>query len=151
TAAGLSQESLAERARMSVEGVSALERGYRQTPQRQTIAALADALALSEDVRRAFEVSAQRADVEPPAEPADETRLPIALSAFIGRENEIAEITALVRENRLVTIVGSGGVGKTQTALNVASAMRGSGIFGTRFVALASLDASDSVLSAIAL
>ena len=150
TAAGLSQESLAERARMSVEGVSALERGYRQTPQRQTVAALADALALSDDARRSFEANAQRADAGPLAEPADEARLPVALSAFIGRDAEIAEITALLRENRLVTIVGSGGVGKTQTALRVASQLRGSGIFGARFVGLASLDASGSVVGAIA-
>ncbi|HEY6485546.1 MAG TPA: helix-turn-helix domain-containing protein [Candidatus Cybelea sp.] len=150
TAAGLSQESLAERARMSVEGVSALERGYRQTPQRQTVAALADALALDGEARRAFEASAQRADAEPLAEPSDDARLPIALSAFIGRESEIAEIGALLRESRLVTIVGSGGVGKTQTALRVASELRGSGIFGARFVGLASLDASGSVVGAIA-
>lgn len=150
TAAGLSQESLAERARMSVEGVSALERGYRQTPQRQTVEALADALALSNDVRRAFEAHAQRADPEPLAEPSGEVRLPVALSAFIGRESEIAEITAVVRESRLVTIVGSAGVGKTQTALRVASGLRGSGIFGARFVGLASLDASGSVVGAIA-
>ncbi len=150
TAVGLSQESLAERARMSVEGVSALERGYRQTPQRQTVAALADALALSDDARRAFEASAQRADAEPLAEPSDEARLPVALSAFIGREDEIGEISALLRESRLVTIVGSGGVGKTQTALRVARGLRGSGIFGARFVGLASLDASGSVVGAIA-
>jgi predicted ATPase/DNA-binding XRE family transcriptional regulator len=150
TAAGLSQESLAERARMSVEGVSALERGYRQAPQRQTVVALADALALGDDARRAFEASAQRATPEPLAEPPDEVRLPVALAAFIGRENEIAEIAALLRENRLVTIVGSGGVGKTQTALRVASGLRSSGIFGTRFVGLASLDGSGSVIGAIA-
>ena len=47
-------------------------------------------------------------------------------------------------------IVGSGGVGKTQTALRVASGLRGSGIFGARFVGLASLDASGSVVGAIA-
>ena len=150
TAAGLSQESLAERARMSVEGVSALERGYRQTPQRQTVVALAEALALSDDARRAFEANAQRADAEPLVEPSDEARLPVALSSFIGRADEIAEITGLLREWRLVTIVGSGGVGKTQTALRVASGLRGSGIFGARFVGLASLDAAGSVVGAIA-
>ena len=145
TTAGLSQESLAERARMSVEGVSALERGYRQTPQRQTVTALADALDLAGDARRAFEASTQRTETEPLAEPSDEARLPVALSAFIGRQDEIAEISALLRENRLVTLVGSGGVGKTQTALRVAGDLRGSGIFGARFVGLASLDSSGAV------
>ncbi|MGA7094290.1 MAG: helix-turn-helix transcriptional regulator, partial [Candidatus Cybelea sp.] len=39
-AAGLSQEELAERARLSFHGISALERGYRRTPQRETLALL---------------------------------------------------------------------------------------------------------------
>ena len=78
TTAVLSQESLAERARMSVEGVSALKRGYRQTPQRQTVTALADALDLAGDARRAFEASTQRTETEPLAEPSDEARLPVA-------------------------------------------------------------------------
>ena len=46
-AAGLSQEALAERARMSVNGIGVLERGDRRTPQRETLPLLADALALS--------------------------------------------------------------------------------------------------------
>ncbi|MFZ1019206.1 MAG: helix-turn-helix transcriptional regulator, partial [Candidatus Cybelea sp.] len=39
-AAGLSQEALAERARMSADGISALERGHRRTPQRETLTLL---------------------------------------------------------------------------------------------------------------
>ena len=39
---------------------------------------------------------------------------------MIGRENDIAGIAALLEENRLVTITGSGGVGKTRVALEVA-------------------------------
>ncbi len=149
-AAGLSQESLAERARMSVEGVSALERGYRQTPQRQTVEALADALRLDEIRRPEFAASAQRTKTEPIAEPRDEARLPITLSTFVGRDREIAEISALLRNSRLVTVVGSGGVGKTQVALRAASALRGSGIFGARFIGLAIVEPSGSVVAAIA-
>lgn len=48
-AAGLSQEALAERARMSSDGISALERGHRRTPQRETLALLAGALALNQE------------------------------------------------------------------------------------------------------
>ncbi len=99
TAAGLSQESLAERARMSVEGISALERGYRQTPQRQTVTALAEALDLTGDARYEFEARAQRAEPEALAEPSYEVRLPAALSAFIGRVDEVAGISALPRKS----------------------------------------------------
>ncbi len=59
-AAGLSQDALAERARMSSDGISALERGHRRTPQHETLALLAGALALNDEKRRAFEVAAMR-------------------------------------------------------------------------------------------
>ena len=59
-AAGLSQEALAERAGMSAHGVSALERGYRRTPQRGTLALLAGALALSDEQRQELEAAAAR-------------------------------------------------------------------------------------------
>ncbi|MGA7284658.1 MAG: helix-turn-helix transcriptional regulator, partial [Candidatus Cybelea sp.] len=48
-AAGLSQEELAERARLSFHGISALERGYRRSPLPDTLALLADALALDDE------------------------------------------------------------------------------------------------------
>ena len=54
-AAGLSQEALAERARMSTQGISALERGYRRTPQRETLALLVGALVLNDEQRGKFE------------------------------------------------------------------------------------------------
>ena len=43
-AAGLTQEALAERAGVSLDGISALERGYRRSPHRDTLALLAGAL-----------------------------------------------------------------------------------------------------------
>ncbi|MGA8533493.1 MAG: LamG-like jellyroll fold domain-containing protein [Candidatus Tumulicola sp.] len=59
-AAGLSQEALAERARMSTNGIGALERGYRRWPQRETLAVLAEALGLNDEQRREFEAAAAR-------------------------------------------------------------------------------------------
>jgi transcriptional regulator with XRE-family HTH domain len=58
--AGLSQEALAERAGMSAHRVSALEWGYRRTPQRGTLALLASALALSDEQRSGLEEAAAR-------------------------------------------------------------------------------------------
>ena len=60
-AAGLTQEALAERARMSCNGIGALERGYRRTPQRQTLALLSDALELIGDEHAQFESAARTA------------------------------------------------------------------------------------------
>ena len=58
--AGLSQQMLADRALISVQAISALERGYRKVPYRKTLERLADALALSDDARAALELSARR-------------------------------------------------------------------------------------------
>jgi serine/threonine-protein kinase PknK len=49
--------------------------------------------------------------------------LPTALTELVGREYELAEITQLVADNRLVTLVGAGGVGKTRLAIEQAAAV----------------------------
>lgn len=60
-AAGLSQETLAERAGMSAGGISFLERGVRRAPYRDTVALLAAGLDLSPENRRLLEAAAARA------------------------------------------------------------------------------------------
>jgi predicted ATPase/DNA-binding CsgD family transcriptional regulator len=49
--------------------------------------------------------------------------LPATLTKLIGREREVAEIARLIAGNRLVTLVGSGGVGKTRLAIEEAAAV----------------------------
>jgi predicted ATPase/class 3 adenylate cyclase len=46
--------------------------------------------------------------------------LPAAVTSFIGRRTEVAELTGLVTTHRLVTVAGAGGAGKTRVALAVA-------------------------------
>src|SRR3989454_10301315 len=53
------------------------------------------------------------------ATPSRMTNLPEAVSELIGREAELGQITALVIEHRLVSLVGAGGIGKTRLALKV--------------------------------
>ena len=48
---------------------------------------------------------------------APKHNLPIQLSSFIGREKERDEVSDLMNKNRLVTLVGAGGIGKTRLAL----------------------------------
>lgn len=123
-ARGLSQQVLADRARLSLYGISALERGYRRTPQRGTLKQLAEALALNAEQRAAFESAAnhpavprRRGSVAGGWSSNAPVNLPLALTRFIGRQAELDEIIALVRTHRFVTLTGAGGVGKTQTAL----------------------------------
>lgn len=148
-AAGLSQEALAERSRLSLQGISALERGHRRTPQRETFELLAGALALNAEQRHAFEAAVVRPSsprrrgeasvtVGPWPNPAV-AKLPLALTRFVGREGELNEITDLIAEHRLVTLTGAGGVGKTQTALRAAMAVSDAAAIPVCFVSLAAL------------
>src|SRR5262249_22754437 len=62
-------------------------------------------------------------DLQPPnLEPGSGPRgnLPQPLSAFVGREKEIEEVSACLASVRLVTLTGSGGIGKSRLAIRVA-------------------------------
>jgi predicted ATPase/class 3 adenylate cyclase len=65
--AGLTQAGLAERAGLSERGINDLERGARQTPRKDTVALLAQALLLSEQERTVFEAAARHGTGPPPA------------------------------------------------------------------------------------
>lgn len=49
------------------------------------------------------------------------SNLPLALTSFVGREKELAELEALVGRHRLVTLIGTGGTGKTRLMLEAAA------------------------------
>jgi len=75
--------------------------------------------------------------------PRQKHNLPCYLTSFVGREQEIAQLEKLVTANRLVTLTGAGGAGKTRLAIEVASRLTGasSGVFadGVWLVELAAL------------
>jgi predicted ATPase/class 3 adenylate cyclase len=48
------------------------------------------------------------------------SNLPAQLTSFVGRERELAEVAALVGRHRLVTLIGTGGTGKTRLMIEVA-------------------------------
>jgi predicted ATPase len=134
---------LAERAGVSVKTVSALESGARRNPYHGTVALLADALSLSKKARARLAAAAVR-----PYRPRQSARstlppkhnLPAQLSSFVGREDALAEVSALIAKQRLVTLTGTGGMGKTRLALRVAERIVGNWSDGVWFVDLASLD-----------
>lgn len=65
--------------------------------------------------------------------------LPNQLTSFIGREQEIEEIRALLNTCRLLTLTGSGGCGKTRLALQLSADLLGDFPDGVWLVELASL------------
>jgi predicted ATPase/DNA-binding SARP family transcriptional activator len=65
--------------------------------------------------------------------------LPLPLTSFIGREDQMAEIEQWLAAYRLVTLTGSGGCGKTRLALEVATLVLEAYPAGAWFIELASL------------
>ena len=83
------------------------------------------------------------------AEPARHN-LPIALTSFIGRDRELREVARLLERNRLVTLTGAGGSGKTRLAVEAATARLGAAHDGVWLVELAGLGDPALVPDAIA-
>ncbi len=76
--------------------------------------------------------------------------LPGQLSAFIGRERELAEVRALAASARLVTLTGSGGSGKTRLALQAAVELLDVALDGVWFADLAVVTDGAQVPGAVA-
>ncbi|HEU0113382.1 MAG TPA: helix-turn-helix domain-containing protein [Thermomicrobiales bacterium] len=153
-AVGLTQETLAERAGLTPNGVGALERGEHRHPYPATIRALAEALGLTDDERAALATSVpKRGSIPTLTEaPALARNVPASLSPLIGRAAEATAIAALLRRDdvRLVTLTGPGGVGKTRLALQVALGSSAEFADGVAFVPLAAVRDPDLVAVTIA-
>ncbi|HEU0238182.1 MAG TPA: BTAD domain-containing putative transcriptional regulator [Micromonosporaceae bacterium] len=83
----------------------------------------------------------------------DDTRpgnLRPALTSFVGRDAEVQRVAAAVRDNRLVTVVGPGGAGKTRLAVEAAYGLRADFAGGAWLVELAPVRLGDDVPRAIA-
>jgi transcriptional regulator with XRE-family HTH domain len=150
----LSQEALAERAGLTREAISLLERGRRLSPRRDTVSLLAKTLKLSPGKRASLLAAAAaqrgRTAIAALAAFSSPSSLPLRLTIFIGREQEIAEIQELLRSKRLLTLTGAGRIGKTSLALAVAAATQGQFVDGTALVELAALTDGELVPHAIA-
>src|SRR3954471_5367932 len=55
------------------------------------------------------------------AKSIDNHSLPAQLTSFVGRVTSMAQIRALLTDNRLVTLTGAGGAGKTRLAIQIAA------------------------------
>ncbi|WP_020667008.1 helix-turn-helix domain-containing protein [Amycolatopsis nigrescens] len=120
---GATQRQLADLSTVSVRAIRDLELGRAHRPRRDTVRLIADGLGLSGRVRTEFELAARNAagDLEWPAPP------PAPLDSLVGRESEVAVLHELLAsgDQRMVTIAGLSGVGKTRIALEVAGVLHG--------------------------
>src|SRR5581483_8810304 len=102
---------------------------------------------------RIYQVTSPDLPVDFPALRSLETRrhnLPLAVTSFVGRERELAEVAGLLAAHRLVTLTGIGGAGKTRLGLQVAADAVGTFPDGAWFVDLASLGDADLVVTEVA-
>ncbi len=129
TEARLTQEELAEAARLSPRSVSDLERGIATAPHKDTIRLLADALHLAAPARAEFEAVARGRPV--PAVPVTDgtavtalRTLPRDIASFTGRQSELEQLVAAAAVPGGVVgihaIGGMAGVGKTAFAAHAA-------------------------------
>jgi predicted ATPase/class 3 adenylate cyclase len=81
---------------------------------------------------------------------ATPNNLPQQLTSFIGREHELSEIRKLLRETRLLTLLGLGGIGKTRLSLHAAAEAMVDYPDGVWFVELAPLADGRLVPQAVA-
>jgi predicted ATPase/DNA-binding XRE family transcriptional regulator len=148
---GLSQEALAERASLSADGVGMLERGVRRKPYEQTVDSLARALKLRKHDRATFLSVARSCKRSQPSRHLARLPVPTPLTPLIGREFDIAELQEWlrVRGPRIVTITGTGGVGKTRLALALAHDLRASFDGEVVFISLASLHDPANIVATI--
>jgi predicted ATPase/class 3 adenylate cyclase len=92
---------------------------------------------------RVFQVQAAGLETEfPPLRSLDALpgNLPVQRTTFVGRAEELKELTALVARERLVTLTGPGGVGKSRLALQVAAELGPAFDDGVWFASLAALE-----------
>src|SRR6201986_4614291 len=81
---------------------------------------------------------------------ADTHNLPAQLTSFVGRGAHIAEVRKLWSDNRLVTLTGAGGAGKTRLAVEIAGRIAAEFSDGVRYVDLAPITHSAVVPVAVA-
>jgi predicted ATPase/class 3 adenylate cyclase len=86
----------------------------------------------------------------PPLRTLHQTNLPVTITPLLGRERELDELAAHLREHRLVTLVGPGGTGKTRLALQAAADAIEGFEHGVWWVPLAPVTDPERVEAAIA-
>ncbi|MEV0289005.1 helix-turn-helix domain-containing protein [Kribbella sp. NPDC050820] len=139
--AGLTQAALAEKAGLSEQAISVIERGTRSRPRVATIRVLTEALELDQGETAHFLAVARGKGRGPrahgPETPSAEVlpmpwQLPPATPDFTGRAAQIEAVLSALRDPRrngavgLVAVTGMGGIGKTALAIQAAHKLVGS-------------------------
>jgi tetratricopeptide (TPR) repeat protein/transcriptional regulator with XRE-family HTH domain len=129
----LTQEELAERAGLSERTLRNLEGGRIRRPYPDTVRRLADALQLAGPHRDKLEAAASGVLPEVAPEGTVPSLLPLSVTDFTGREQEVAAVLGLLavggleegaRAVVILAVAGKPGIGKTTLAVHVAHRLR---------------------------
>ncbi len=151
----LTQADLARQVGCALVTIQKIEADERR-PSRQLADLLAAALAIPERDRGNFVEAARGRQLTTALPVADRplsagpAKLPAPPNPFIGRQRELSELSRLLAHNRLLTLVGPGGVGKTRLALQLALQEQAAFPDGVYFVSLAPLHEPEQIVQAIA-
>jgi hypothetical protein len=108
---------------------------------------------LSESERTALVASSSRVVLQANGNRATQllnADLPVPLSSFVGREQEVADVRRLLGTSRLLTLTGPGGIGKTRLALEAARQLSADYTDGVALADLSALVASELVPKRVA-
>lgn len=128
--AGITQEQLAGLSTVSVRAIRDLEQGRVRHPRRETLRLLADAMRLGDARRAALELAVEGAapgSVMREAYGAELAPPPLPLHALVGRSEELRSLIGLLsaEHERLLSVVGLAGVGKSRLAQEAALLLHG--------------------------
>lgn len=145
------QRSAAIRQYETCQGLLAEELGI--DPQSETTALYKQIL--SGELEKETAAPPQTPTLEPTALPhpaAPPGNLPSQSTSFVGREKELAEILELLDDsnNRLISVIGPGGIGKTRLSLEVGARRNGNYAHGVFFVPIGPVSAVDYLVPTIA-
>ena len=84
------------------------------------------------------------------SKPVVSQHLPMQLTSFVGRDDQLAQVRELLNQNRLVTLTGAGGAGKTRLAIQIAGQLSDEFGDGIWYVDLAPITDPDVVPIAVA-
>lgn len=101
------------------------------------------------DELRELERAVLRQELDAPAPATDRHNLPAPLTSFVGREEDLVDLTDRLRTHRVVTLTGAGGSGKTRLALEAATRQRGAWADGVWLVDLTSIADPSATASAV--
>lgn len=150
-AAGLTQKQLASQIGCAAVTVRKIE-GNERRPSAQIVERLASIFAIPPAERPALLRFGRGDWTQPPAKgnamppwratPSPRSNLPAAVTALIGRDQELALVCGYLRDAgiRLVTLIGPPGIGKTRLSVETARAALNDFRDGVFFIALAPID-----------